>query len=73
MGGKLHNVFENLWIVTGVIRNQVIGPHLFPDILKGEVFQQFLRNVLFEYLENRQRMILQNDGCPEHSRRTVRE
>lgn len=66
----------NVWM--GVIGNNLIGPHFLPDYLNGESYEYFLRNHLFELLDdvplvNRQGMIYQHDGCPAHYRRTIRE
>nr|WP_253308809.1 DUF4817 domain-containing protein [Rickettsia endosymbiont of Ceutorhynchus assimilis] len=66
----------NVWM--GVIANNLIGPHFLPDNLNGENYEEFLRNNLYELLENvplanRQEMIFQHDGCPAHYRLTIRE
>lgn len=53
------------------------APHFLPDNLNGEEYELFLRNILFDLLEDvplatRNNMIFQHDGCPAHFRITVR-
>ncbi|CAH2090775.1 unnamed protein product [Euphydryas editha] len=66
----------NVW--AGVIGGLFIGPFILPNILIGENYLSFLQNELRVLLKNvpldvRREMIFQNDGCPAHYRRTVRE
>lgn len=66
----------NVW--AAVIGRTFIGPHYLPDNLNGTSYLQFLETVLIGLLEDipleiRQTMIYQNDGCPAHFARPVRE
>lgn len=66
----------NLW--TGIINGQIIGPHVLPATLNGENYLEFLQNDLSELLgevplATRQGMWYQNDGCPAHYARNVRQ
>lgn len=66
----------NLW--TGILNGQIVGPFELPAVLNGENYLNFLENdfpVLLEGFpeELRERMWLQNDGCPAHYARAVRE
>lgn len=66
----------NVW--AGVIGGTFIGPHYLPNNLNGEHYLHFLQNNLFDLLEdvpinNLRNMIFQNDGCPAHYARAVRD
>lgn len=66
----------NLW--TGIFNGQIVGPVELPAILNGANYLQFLQNDLPGLLEDtpltlRQRMWFQQDGCPAHYARRVRE
>lgn len=66
----------NVWM--GVVDNQLIGPHFFPQNLNGDAYNFFLRNYLEPLLEDvplgtRMQMIYQHDGCPAHFYRNVRQ
>lgn len=65
----------NLW--TGILNGQIIGPYELPSTLTGESYLHFLQFQLPTLLEEvplqtRQNMWLQNDGCPAHYARNVR-
>jgi len=66
----------NVWM--GLIGQDVIGPHFFPDHLNGDIYENFLRHDLQDLFDDiplavRGRMIFQHDGCPAHFRRSVRQ
>lgn len=66
----------NLW--TGIFNGQIIGPVELPAILNGANYLEMLQNDLPGLLEDaplalRQRMWFQQDGCPAHYARRVRE
>lgn len=68
----------NVWI--GIIGNQLIGPHFFPENLNGVDYLNFLQhdlpNLLDELnLDRRQRdsIIFQQDGAPPHFNNDVRD
>ena len=71
--GHLQGVYStNLW--CGILGNKIIGPHLFRERLNGQVYLNFLRNILSMLLEEvdlqrRQSMQLQQDGTPFHFQR----
>lgn len=65
----------NLW--TGILNGQIIGPFELPENLNGEIYHDFLEDELPNLLEDaplatRRAMWLQNDGCPAHYARGVR-
>lgn len=65
----------NVWM--GLINKYLIGPHFLPNNLTGATYEEFLRNTLFDLLEDvplaiRRDMIYQQDGCPAHFRLSVR-
>lgn len=71
-----HQFKINLW--TGIFNGQIIGPVELPAILNGRNYLQFLQNDLPVLLEDtplalRQRMWYQQDGCPAHFARDVRD
>lgn len=74
-----HQFKINLW--TGIVNGQIVGPFELPAVLNGQNYLNFLQNdlpTLLEGLETyseelRERMWLQNDGCPAHYARPVRE
>ncbi|KAK9695558.1 hypothetical protein QE152_g32497 [Popillia japonica] len=56
----------NVWM--GIIGETLIGPHFLPDVLDGQTYEAFLRDHLFEMLDevplaNRHHMVYQHDGC----------
>lgn len=66
----------NLW--TGILNGKIIGPIELQGNLDGNSYLNFLQNGLPELLEdvplsNLQNMWYQNDGCPAHYARPVRE
>lgn len=66
----------NLW--TGIFNGQIIGPVELPAVLNGTNYLHFLENDLPVLLEDtslalRRRMWFQQDGCPAHYARQVRE
>lgn len=66
----------NVW--AGVIANTFLGPHYLPNNLNGHAYLSFLQNDLPVILEDmplniRRDMIYQNDGCPAHYARSVRD
>ena len=74
--GSLRRFSLNVWM--GVINDNLIGPHFLPNTLNGKVYENFLREHVFELLEDvpleiRRGMRYQHDGCPAHFRITVRE
>lgn len=65
----------NTW--CGIIGNRIIGPHFFDGNLNGDIYNDFLNNVLPDLLmglpqEVRERMWLQQDGAPAHYAIAVR-
>lgn len=66
----------NLW--CGIINGQVVGPIEIPGAFNGQHYLELLRDELNGLLEDvplatRQGMWLQNDGCPAHYARPVRD
>lgn len=66
----------NLW--TGILNGKVIGPFELPNNLDGNRYLEFLQNELpvlleDEPLNNLQNIWFQNDGCPAHYARPVRD
>lgn len=66
----------NLW--TGILNGKIIGPFELPENLNGEIYLNFLQNVLPNLLEDVPlsiygRLWFQQDGCPAHYARLVRE
>lgn len=66
----------NMW--TGILNGQIIGPFELPDALNGEVYLDFLQNHLPSLLEDvplniYREMWFQQDGCPAHYARSVRQ
>jgi hypothetical protein len=64
----------NVW--CGVVGDRVIGPHFFDGILTGNMYIDFLRNVLPTLLEEvpldiRADMWYQQDGAPPHRTNAV--
>ena len=60
------------------IISDLIGPYFLSDILNGENYENFLREDLKDLLEDLplnlvRDMWFQQDGCPAHFRRSVRE
>jgi len=77
---KRQNSFQskfsvNVW--AAVIGSHLIGPYFLPERLTGDVYLEFLENELPELvlpvLEEDVPVVFQNDGCPAHYQRTVRE
>lgn len=74
--GSQHQFKINLW--TGIFNREIIGPVELPAILNGRNYLEFLQNELPLVLEDtplelRCRMWFQQDGCPAHYARSVRE
>jgi len=66
----------NVW--AAVIGRVLIGPFILPDNLNGDRYLEFLINTLPDILDEvpldvRGQIIYQNDGCPAHTRITVRD
>jgi hypothetical protein len=65
----------NVWI--GVINNQLVGPHFFDGPLTGQVYLNFLQNILPNLLANAnvaiRGMYFQHDGAPPHFLLAVRQ
>lgn len=65
----------NVW--AGVIGRNLVGPYFLPERLNGNNYLEFLQNDLPELvlpvLEEDVPIVFQNDGCPAHYQRTVRE
>lgn len=68
----------NVW--AGVIGNQLVGPHIFPDTLNGENYLDFLQHTLPTLLDglnlgrnDRDKIIFQQDGAPPHFSNVVRQ
>ncbi|CAF4928630.1 unnamed protein product [Pieris macdunnoughi] len=65
----------NMW--TGILNGKVIGPFELPEVLNAEIYLDFLQNHLPNLLEDVPLTILrdmwfQQDGCPAHYSRLVR-
>ena len=64
--------FQHPWSVNcwcGIVRDHVIGPYFFEGRLTGQVYANFLQNVLPQLMENvplyvRMNMWMQHDGEP---------
>ena len=55
----------------GIVGDHVIGPYFFEVRLPGQVYANFLQNVLPQLMENvplpvRMNMWMQHDGAPSH-------
>ncbi len=68
----------NVW--AGVLGNQLIGPHIFPDTLNGALYLDFLQHTLPTLLDElnldqneRDKIIFQQDGAPPHFSNDVRQ
>lgn len=66
----------NLW--TGIFNGRIVGPVELPPTLNAENYLELLRETLPLLLEDeslalRSRMWFQNDGCPAHYARRVRD
>lgn len=65
----------NVW--CGVINNRLIGPYFLPHLLTGEVYLEFLQNILPILLDNADvnvgGMYFQHDGASPHFRVIVRD
>lgn len=64
----------NIW--TGLLGNQIIGPHIFEGTLNSAMYVNFLETSLLDYLENfdleqRHAMWWQQDGAPPHNAAVV--
>ena len=60
----------NVW--CGILGTRIIGPHFIDGNLNGEMYREFLDNILPILLEDvplqtRMDMWFQQDGCPAHS------
>lgn len=70
-----HKFSFNVW--CGVFDNKLIGPHLFPHRLTGEVYLDFLQNILTVLLDdagiNVAGIYFQHDGASPHYRLIVRQ
>jgi len=67
----------NLNIWAGIIGNELIGPCVLPNRIRGNNYADFLRDNLPDLLEDvplniRQTMWFQHDGAPPHNSRRVR-
>lgn len=65
----------NVW--CGILGDHVIGPHFFEGNLTGEIYLDFLVNILPTILDDvdlltRQQMFYQHDGAPPHYHINVR-
>lgn len=65
-----HRFSENIWI--GILHDHLIGPIRLPHRLNGELYLNFLRNVLPGLLDDvplavRANMWFMHDGAPPHS------
>lgn len=74
--GFQHRFHVNVW--AGIIGNRLIGPHIFPGQLDGEMYAIFLQYTLPRLLRNipnhvRRIMWFQHDGAPPHFSRAARE
>ena len=71
---------QNRWSVNvwcGVVRDRILGPHIFNGHLNGETYLNFLETVLPILLEDvtldvRRSIWFQHDGCPAHFSQRVR-
>lgn len=56
----------NVWL--GAVNGHLIGPHIFPNTLNGNMYLDFLQNILPNLLQNIniRRMYFQHDGAPPH-------
>lgn len=66
----------NMW--SGILNGRIIGPYELPEILNSEIYLDFLQNQLPNLLEDvplniYRDMWYQQDGCPAHYARSVRE
>lgn len=66
----------NMW--TGILNGQIIGPFELPENLNGDNYLHFLQNDLPSLLEDvplniYRDMWFQQDGCPAHYARRVRD
>lgn len=68
-----HRFSVNVWI--GLVNTHLIGPYFFEERLTGDIYCNFLQNILPNMLENiRIRgMLFQHDGAPPHFSIQVRE
>ena len=68
-----HKFSINVW--CGIYDNKLVGPHIFPNRLTGDIYLNFIQNVLpilmFDAGINIAGMYFQHDGAPPHFRRTV--
>lgn len=72
---------QRYWVLNtwcGIIGNQIIGPHFFEGNLNGEMYNEFLLEVLPNLLaevpiEVRNNMWFQHDGAPAHFAVNVRQ
>lgn len=67
--GFQHRYSVNVW--AGILGDRIIGPHIFPGPLTGNMYSAFLERILPGLLENvpiniRRRMWYQHDGAPAH-------
>ena len=65
----LHPCSVDCW--RGVVGDHVIGPYSFEGRLTGQVYANFLQNVLLQSMEDvplhvRMSMWMQHDGAPPH-------
>lgn len=63
----------NVW--CGEFNGHLIGPYVLPNRLTGEIYLDFIQNILPVLLENEniERIIFQHDGAPPHFRLIVTE
>ena len=66
----------NVW--TGIVNDEIIGPHFFEGNLNAQMYAEFLENHLDGLLHHlpqnvRDRLWWQQDGAPAHTASVVRE
>lgn len=74
--GHQHRYSVNVW--AGIVGDRLIGPHILPATLTGDIYAAFLQWTLPELLENvpldiRRRLWIQQDGAPAHFSRAARQ
>lgn len=76
ISGYQHKFFVNVW--AGILGDCLLGPYLLPDRLNGQNYLVFLQDMLPELLEDVPLHLFrdhwfQQDGCPAHFARAVRD
>jgi len=72
--GTVKSHYQHLFAINvwcDVIGDQLIGPHIFPQCLTGDIYTNVLQDELPALLENvplqtRRQMYYQHDGVPPH-------